>query len=207
MKKIAICLIVLAATFTAACEGSTPQVQEQPADAIPEPAVEEPLQPEEQAEAAQPEPEQPAADPGTTAYSSPEGLFSIDAPASWSFSSELTLIEGSVVETFTSPDSHAAVQVVVDEVGKDMDKVLKGQVTLDFMKRLYGKDLRVATDVTLEDGREKLEWGSDEGEISGTTYFDRVDDHLYLFTVTYDDDYEEDYQQTLEDVAASFSAG
>jgi len=94
--------------------------------------------------------------------------------------------------------------VVVNEVGSEMNHVLKGQVTLDFMKRLYGSDLRVASDVTFPDGREKLEWWSDDNKTSGATFFDTEDSYLFFYTTYYEDAYKKDYVTILEDVNNSY---
>jgi hypothetical protein len=113
-------------------------------------------------------------------------------------------IEKTTVQTFTAPDGNAFVQVLANKVNTSLNHVLKGQVTLDYMKRLYGADLRVASDVTLADGREKLEWWSNENKISGTTYFDMSDNYLYFFTVAYNDRFENDYTPVLNDVVESY---
>ena len=200
--------ILLAVVLISACGGQTdtPQVQE-PIVVEEQPAVEE-AAPAEQTELSEPAEAQPA-DPvtasGVMPYTAPEGLFALEVPSGWSFSKDTKVIDNTVVETHTAPDGHAFVQVVVNEVGSEMNHVLKGQVTLDFMKRLYGSDLRVASDVTLPDGREKLEWWSDDNKTSGTTFFDTEDSYLFFYTTYYEDAYKKDYVTILEDVNNSYS--
>ena len=208
MNTKTIMSILLAVVLISACGGQTdtPQVQE-PIVVEEQPAVEE-AAPAEQTELAEPAEAQPA-DPvtasGVMPYTAPEGLFALEVPSGWSFSKDTKVIDNTVVETHTAPDGHAFVQVVVNEVGSEMNHVLKGQVTLDFMKRLYGSDLRVASDVTLPDGREKLEWWSDDNKTSGTTFFDTKDSHLFFYTTSYKDAYKKDYAAILEDVNNSFA--
>lgn len=134
----------------------------------------------------------------------PANLFSLQVPTGWNMQEDTQVIENTTVQTFTAPDGNAFVQVLANKVNTSLDHVLKGQVTLDYMKRLYGADLRVASDVLLPDGREKLEWWSDEKKTSGTTYFDMGDNYLYFYTVSYKDQYEKEYMPTLSDVAESF---
>lgn len=204
MKKQAILVILFVALATAACGGQTSQPAPQPAEQqtdveLPEAA------PAEAAPAESQPVEQSTSASGMLAYEATKGLFKLSIPASWAMQTDNHSIENTVVETATSPDGNAFVQVLTNRVGYALDKVLKGQVTLDYMKRLYGKDLRVATDVTLADGREKLEWWSETNETSGTTYFNMGNKYLYYYTVGYKDAFKGDYASTLKEVADSFS--
>jgi hypothetical protein len=201
MNKKILMSVLLTAMLISACGGQTdtPQVQE-PVVVEEQPVV------EEAAPAAEaPQPEAPAAASGMMPYTAPEGLFTLDIPNGWSYAKDTEVIDNTVVETHTAPDGHAFVQVVVNEVGTNMNHVVKGQVTLDFMKRLYGSDLRVATDVTLADGREKLVWWSDDNKTSGTTFFDTANSFLFFYTTSYEDAYEKDHETILEDVNNSYS--
>jgi len=176
---------------------------------MPEPAVEAPAPVEEPAEApslpAPAQPEQPAPAASGSAYTAPENLFTLDIPVGWAYTKDTEVIDDTVVETFTSTDGHAFVQVVVNESGIEVSNVEKGQITLDFMKRLYGSDLRVATDVTMDDGRERLEWWSDASATNGTTFFHRIRNYLFFYTTAYEDAYENDYESILDDVNNSYT--
>lgn len=211
MNPRTIMSVLLAAVLISACGGQTDT------PTVPEPVVveEQPIV-EEAAPAEQPVPVEPAVEApqpaapadasGMMPYTAPEGLFTLEVPNGWSYVKDTEVIENTVVETYAAPDGHAFVQVVVSEVGLDMDHVVKWQVTLDFMKRLYGSDLRVATAVTLPDGREKLEeWWSDDNQIGGTTFFGTEDNFLFFYTTSYEDAYEKDYKTILEDVNNSYS--
>ena len=76
---------------------------------------------------------------------------------------------------------------------------------MDYMRRLYGDDLRVSEDVTLPDGRERLKWWNDYTRTSGTTFFDTARDQLFFYTTAYEDTYKKDYELILEDVNNSYS--
>lgn len=214
--KIQTILVVLSVVLiTAACGGQASQpaalpVEQQEAVSLPETAPVETAQAEPAAVEPQLEEPQTEAQPAADAtdlidFGVPENLFRLKVPASWAPVTDTTTLENTQVDTMTSPDGNAFVQVMTNRVGYALDNVLKGQVTLDYMKRLYGKDLRVASDVTLKDGREKLEWWSEENKTSGTTFFDMDKKHLYFFTVGYRDAFEGDYAPLLTDVVDSFS--
>ena len=212
MNKKTILSLLFAAILISACGGQNAAapaaepavVEAQPAadEAAPaeQPAVDEPA-----AEA--PQPEAPADTSGMKPYTSPEGLFTLKVPKGWTNEKDTDVIDNTVVETYTAPDGHAFVQVVVNEAGINVTNVEKGQITLDFMKRLYGSDLRVAKDVTLSDGREKLEWWSDDNQTSGTTFFDTEKNYLFFYTTSYKDAFENDHKSILEDVNNSYSNG
>ena len=202
MRKITTILLLGIMLFLTACGAKTSQPVEQPAAQM-EPAEEvaqlapEPVQQEVQALP-------PASDGGMMDHWAPQDLFRLSVPSGWTMQEDTQSIEKTTVQTFTAPDGNAFVQVLANKVNTSLNHVLKGQVTLDYMKRLYGADLRVASDVTLADGREKLEWWSNENKISGTTYFDMSDNYLYFFTVAYNDRFENDYTPVLNDVVESY---
>lgn len=204
MKK-ALFVLVIAALAVAACGGKEPA----PVPVVQEPVAQAPVEaapvesaPVEQPAAPQPQPESSG---GMMSYTAPEGIFTLEVPASWGMDRDTTTIEKTVYETFTAPDGNAFVQVLVNDVGAGLTHVVKGEVTVDYMRRLYGSDLRIATDVVLKDGREKLEWWSDQNGTSGTTYFDQVPGFLFFYTVGYKDAFENDYADILEKVDSSFS--
>ena len=210
MNTKTIITVLIAAVLISACGGQTD------APPVPETIVEE-AQPavDEQALAEQPAPAEPAAEApqpaapadasGMMAYTSPERLFTLEVPNGWLYVEDTEVIENVIVETYTAPDGHAFVQMVVNEVSPGMNHVIKGEVTMDYMRRLYGDDLRVSEDVTLKDGRERLKWSNDYKRTSGTTFFDTARDQLFFYTTSYEDTYEKDHKSILEDVNVSYS--
>jgi hypothetical protein len=212
MKLKSLFVIAAAALLIVSCGGkSQTQAQvQQPEQAAQAPVVAQEAPTEEvMAEAApvveQPAAQEPASSGGTVTYTAPDNLFTMDVPASWSAAKDTSTIEDSEIDTYTAPDGNAFVQALVNKITPDTSAVLKAQYTRDYMKRLYGSDLRFATDVTLKDGREKLEWWSDMNKTSGTTYFNTKDGYLYFTTVGYGNAYENDYQNVLQQVVDSYS--
>ena len=201
--------VLLAAVLISACGGQTE------APPAPEPIVEE-AQPavEEAAPAEQPapaepaaeahQPEAPAAASGMMSYTSPERFFTLEVPNGWSYVEDTDVIDSAFVETYTAPDGHAFVQIVTNEVSPNMNHVIKGEVTMDYMRRMYGDDLRVLEDVTLKDGRERLTWSNEHKRTSGTTFFDTMKNQLFFYTTSFDDTYDKEYKTILEDVNDSY---
>ena len=215
MKKNLIYIFLLAAMALSACGGQAAQPAQAPA--VQEPVAEVPVEmpieapaalPEEApvtTDATIPEPEEQANSSNLVDYTATEDLFTLKVPASWSSQQDTTTIEKTVVDTFTAPDGNAFVQVLANRVDYELDKVMKGQVTLDYMKRLYGKDLRVATDVTLPDGRVRLDWWSEANKTSGSTYFEMEDRYLFFYTIARKDKYKDQYDPILKEVADSYT--
>ena len=207
MKTKMILSMLFAALLISACGGKTPEAPvSEPVVVEAQPVVVDPEVVEviaEEVAPAQPA-EQSVADSGMMPYTAPESLFDLEIPNGWAYAKDTDVIENTTVETFTAPDGNAFVQVLVNDSGINVSNVEKAQITLDFMKRLYGSDLRVATDVTLPDGRERLEWWSDDNVTSGTTFFHRVDEYLYFYTTAVKDAYEKDFTPVLSDVNESY---
>jgi len=209
MNKKSLFVIVLAALLLAACGGNgqeaAPVAQPVPEEQEPVIAEEAPVAEEEAPVVEEPKAENTANLSGMTDYTSPENIFNLEIPADWSYAKDDSTIKDSVIETYTSPDGNAFVQTLVNTTSIDTSAVLKGEYTLDYMRRLYGSDLKVAKDVLLDDGREKLTWWSEESKTSGTTYFDMQDNYLFFVSTACKDAYENDYNSTLEDIADSFT--
>ncbi len=213
MKTKTLFAIILAALMITACGGQSqtsavvPATEETAGEdaAMDEAQAQEPVEAEqpamEETSAEEAAPEQPIA--ADTAYTSPEGLFDLEIPTGWVKDEDAGNAEGAEVESFSSPDGHAHVQVLVSTVGADMTAVQKGQYALDFMKRLCGSDLRVGTDAIMDSGLERLDWRSDANKTSGSSYFDDKNNFLYYVNTYYEDAYESQYKDTLRDVVNS----
>jgi len=201
MNKKSLFAVVLAALLLAACGGKS---QETVPAAQPAPAEQEPVVAAEVPAAEEPV-EAPVKVSGTMDYTSPEDIFKLEIPAGWDYEKDDDSIEDAVIETYSAPDGNAFVQTLVNKTSIDTSALLKGEYTVDYMRRLYGSDLKIAKDVLMDDGREKLTWWSDKNKTSGTTYFDMQDNYLFFFTTASKDKYASDYEDVLADVADSFS--
>jgi len=208
MKQKFLFVIVAAALLLVSCGGKsqpTAQAVEQAPVVAQELPTEEVLHEAAPAEEAPAMEEAPASSNGTITFTASQDLFTMEVPDNWTAERDTATIKDTQVDTYTAPDGHAFVQSLVNSTEEDISAVLKAQYTRDYMKRLYGSDLHFASDVSLADGREKLEWWSDLNKTSGTTYFKTNDGYLYFMTIGYDDAYETDYQEVLQQVVDSYS--
>jgi glucose/arabinose dehydrogenase len=216
MKPKMIIAMIAAALLLAACSGQSQpaakavepkQAQDIPtvAQEAPTQAVVEEVVPTEEVPTAKPVEEETASSGETVAFKAPQDLFSVEVPDNWTKATDTSTIEDSEIDTFTAPDGNAFAQALVNATEVDISAVEKAQYTRDYMKRLYGDDLKFATDVSLKDGREKLEWWSDANMTSGTTYFATKDGYLYFLTVGSKDANEKDYQSALKNIADSYT--
>jgi len=138
-------------------------------------------------------------------YTSPDLIFTLRVPTSWSKYVDTASIERTIVEGFLSPDLHAAVQVAVFRKGSPISQSVKASKTLEIMHDLYGYDMRVSIDKALQDGREYLEWYAEMRGLNGITYFDSVGTSLYIFNVVWEDATKDLYKPVLDEVIASFT--
>ncbi|BBB47451.1 hypothetical protein [Pelolinea submarina] len=213
MKQKSLFVIVAAAMLLVSCGGQSQPAAQAAEPVQPEqaPVVAQELPTEGAMEEAAPVEEAPAVEQapassnGTMTFTAPQDLFTLEIPDNWTAERDTATIEDTQIDTYTAPDGHAFVQSLVNSTDEGTSAVLKAQYTRDYMKRLYGSDLRFASDVSLADGREKLEWWSDMNKTSGTTYFSTKEGYLYFATTAYEDAYESDYKSVLQDVADSYS--
>lgn len=137
-------------------------------------------------------------------YTAPDVLFTLEVPTSWSRYADFASIENTQLEGFLSPDLHAAVQVAVYRQGSLIKREAKAFKTLEIMRKLYGYDLRVSHDKALPDGRERLAWTAERRQVSGISFFDSFGSSMYIFSIVWDDAFEDMYKPTLDTVVNSF---
>ena len=140
----------------------------------------------------------------TRKYNAPDVLFTLEVPTAWSRYADVASIENTQLEGFLSPDMHAAVQVAVYRQGSLIKREAKAFKTLEIMRKLYGYDLRVSHDKALPDGRERLAWSAAQRKVSGISFFDSFGSSMYIFSIVWDNDFEEMYKTTLDAAVNSF---
>ena len=148
-----------------------------------------------------------ASDPAyasTFEYTSPDSLFTIEVPTSWTKFLDTARVPQAQIEQFFSPDQHASIQTVVYRHGALIEQEFKATKTLEILRALYGSGFRVSHDKALPDGRERLAWYVESKQLSGISFFDSWGSSLYIFTVLWDDDYQILYQPILDRVVESF---
>lgn len=140
----------------------------------------------------------------TFQYFAPDSLFSIEAPTSWPKYVDTGKIPKTQIEQFVAPDQHASIQIAVYRHGALIEQDFKATKTLDIMRALYGSGFRVSHDKALPDGRERLAWAVESKGLSGVSFFDSWGASLYIFSILWDDEYQDLYQATLERAVESF---
>lgn len=140
----------------------------------------------------------------TFLYTSPDSLFTIEVPTSWTKFLDTARIFQAQIEQFFSPDQHASIQTVIYRHGALIEQEYKATKTLEILRALYGSGFRVSHDKALPDRRERLAWYVESKQLSGISFFDSWGNSLYIFTVLWDDAYQGEYQPILDRVVESF---
>lgn len=130
------------------------------------------------------------------------GAFSLDVPRYWDHNTSTA--ENSVVDTFTSPDQKAIIQMVIFDDGEPISGTVAGAFVRNLLRNYYAKDIYVSKYQSLNDGREELIWESTGSDYQGITYFDVNDTELIIYTIMTTADFEEIYADLLENVLNSF---
>lgn len=141
----------------------------------------------------------------TYEYTSPDSLFTVEVPTSWTKYLDTARIQKAQIEQFFSPDRRASVQTVIYRHGSLIEQEFKGVKTLEILRALYGPGFRVSHDKALPDGRERFAWYVEAKDLSGISFFDSWSGSLYIFTVLWDDAYQPLYQPVLDRVVESFN--
>ena len=150
-----------------------------------------------------------SADPiydSTFEYTSPDSLFTIEVPTSWTKYLDTARLQKTQIEQFFSPDKRASIQTVIYRHDMLIEQEFKGTKTLEILRALYGPGFRVSHDKALPDGRERFAWSVESKDLSGISFFDSWSGSLYIFTVLWDDAYQPLYQPVLDRVVESFDS-
>ncbi len=133
-------------------------------------------------------------------FEGPNSLFEIEVPVSWKH--EKSTDPNLVVDSIHAPDEHALIESIMYDDGYPYAKADAGQAALRLLNQFYTNgsgDISVTEDSIMEDSRERLVWESKQGGFSGITTFEvRNETSLLIFSVLYDDPYEDTYRPLLE---------
>lgn len=132
------------------------------------------------------------------------GAYSMEVPGYWEYQN--TIAEHSVVDTFTSPDGHAVIQMIVYDDGQFISGSVAGAFVRNLIRNYYAKDIVVTSYRYLPDGREELIWNSSGSNYEGITYFDAHNTELIIYTVMSDVDIRETYSELLDNALNSFQS-
>jgi len=135
-------------------------------------------------------------------FNGPNDLFSIDVPLPWAYVAEEE--ENVLVDTFYSPDEHGIIQNITYDDGTEISRSDAGAFALGLLKDVYASDIQVSDDQVQPDGSERLIWNSPGGAFSGTSFLETRGTTFLLFSVLYDDAYEDVYLDTLNYTIESY---
>jgi len=159
-------------------------------------------------------PTEAAASPGSgelRTFTDQSKYLAIDVPGDWEYS-QTTDKENNhwYWDVFTSPDGHAGVESIVYDDGTPFVGSQSGKTALQWLHQNYsstGKegDIRISDDSVQKDGSERLTWASKGGKRSGVSYFEiRKPTAMLMFTIWWDDDYQDQYGDVLNQVVDSY---
>jgi hypothetical protein len=111
---------------------------------------------------------------------------------------------------FTAPDGHARIESIVFDDGEPFVGTQTGKTALLWLHQNYSTtgeegDIRISDDSIQKDGSERLTWESKSGDYSGISFFEiRKPTAMLMFTVVWDNDFEDQYLDTLNAVIDSY---
>lgn len=130
------------------------------------------------------------------------GSYSMEVPQYWQYRTESS--ENSVVDTFTSPDENAVIQMAVYDDGEPISGSVAGAFVRNLLRNYYAKDIVVTAYKYLPDGKEELIWYSEGSNYEGITYFDARDTELIFYTIMMATDFKESHSELLSNALNSF---
>lgn len=147
---------------------------------------------------------------GLKTFTDQNDLYQIDVPANWTHSQ--TTGEYYYADILLSPDEAVKVENIVYNDGKPFSGSQNGKFALNLLHKFYSStgeqgDIRVTDDAIMDDGSERLTWVSRGGGYSGVSFFEvRGDDRstFLMFTIYWLDEAEGQYQDTVDNVIASY---
>jgi hypothetical protein len=135
-------------------------------------------------------------------FTGPGGLFTIDVPTSWTY--EYREGVDALIDTFTAPDSHALIQNLTYDNGQVVTRTEAGKLALDLLRTYYASDITITDDKIQPDGSERLTWYSPGGDYRGVSFLETRGTAFLLFTIMYDNPYEDIYLDVLEYTVNSY---
>jgi hypothetical protein len=136
-------------------------------------------------------------------FTGPSDHFEIEVPLAWLY--ESTEGEVAIVDTFYSPDNHGIVQNITYDDGEVIDRSQAGQFALALLREYYADDILITDDQVQPDGSERLIWNSPSGDYSGISFLETRGTTFLMFSVLWDNPYEEDYFDTLDYIISTYT--
>ena len=135
-------------------------------------------------------------------FTGPADLFNIEVPLPWRYESSADT--ETVVDTFYSPDEHAIIQNIAYDDGTEVTRSQAGAFALELLKTYYASDIRITDDQVQSDGSERLIWNSPSGNYSGISFLETRGTTFLLFSVLWDNPFEDSYFDALDYTISSY---
>ncbi|MDX1435936.1 MAG: hypothetical protein R3335_03940 [Anaerolineales bacterium] len=132
----------------------------------------------------------------------PDDLFTIQVPTGWAY--EMSEGDSTVVDTFFSPDEHAVIQNISFDDGQPVTDEEAGTVARDLITNFYAGDVEITNEEIQEDGSVRLTWNSPGDAFSGNSFYETRGTTFLLFTIMWDDEYEDVYFPILDYTVGSY---
>lgn len=173
----------------------------------PEPTAEPPAAPT----SAPAEPTETAPSGELVTFTDETEYLQLDLPGDWEYSQTVDDEDNFWYwDVFTSPDGHARIESIVYDDGEPFVGTQSGKTALLWLHQNYSAtgeegDIRISDDSIQKDGSERLTWESKSGDYSGISFFEiRKPTAMLMFTVVWDNDFEDQYLDTLNAVIDSY---
>jgi len=148
---------------------------------------------------------------GLVTFTDQSNYLELDVPADWEYTQTVDADNDNWYwDVFTSPDGHARIDSIVYDDGKPFVGTQSGKTALAWLHQNYsntGKegDIRISEDSMQKDGSERLTWESKGGNYSGISFFEiRKPTAMLMFTIWWDEGFEDQYGDVLNQVIASY---
>lgn len=136
----------------------------------------------------------------------PDNLFYLSYPEDWTYlPDDGSLGDNVAISGFVSPDKNGGMFVVRKLYPLKPNNNERASDGLALLKAAVSKDIRVAYDKVLKDGRERLDWWSDANKISGIAWLDTRGKYLVMLIVVWSDAAEATYKPFMEKIAATYT--
>lgn len=133
--------------------------------------------------------------------------FSVDVPVGWAHTNQTN--EVSSIDTFTSPDFHAALQIIVFREEEPLWDFEASDFALTLLQEFVTDEVTVTESFTHSRGGEKISWKSvsEQGNYQGITQYFNLNDVLLMTFFLVDESHQDIYQHifslTLEKIVIS----
>jgi hypothetical protein len=131
------------------------------------------------------------------------GLINILVPPYWN--TRQVQGENTVIDTITSPDDQAVIQMIAYDDGMKMSRNIAGDLVLALLRENYTKGITVLVDEVLANGREKLTWRATNNNYQGVVTFETRESALLMVTIIWGNDPKGYYQNILEEILNSYT--